>query len=163
MTTPTVTLRPATKEDARTLWKWANDPTVRASAFSQDHIPWENHVQWLHRKLEDPQCLIFIAENKGGTPVGQIRFDCHGRTADIDLHLSPGQRGKGLGVLLVTSGIQKLFEVSEAQQVHAYVKQSNVASQKTFERAGFSRVDKQLVNGVETYRFAFPRRRTDNH
>ncbi|MEK7218316.1 MAG: UDP-2,4-diacetamido-2,4,6-trideoxy-beta-L-altropyranose hydrolase, partial [Patescibacteria group bacterium] len=44
-------LRPATVGDGRTLWEWANDPTVRASAFSSDPIPWEEHMQWFGKKL----------------------------------------------------------------------------------------------------------------
>ena len=57
------------------LGKWANDPQVRANAFSTDLIPLEDHDAWFTARMADQNCLILIAENYDGAAVGQLRVD----------------------------------------------------------------------------------------
>ena len=132
----TLSLRSALQQDAKLLFAWANDPIVRASAFSQDPIEWEQHESWFDKKLSDDKCLIWIAE-VDSMPVGQIRFDCEGDSAEVDLHLAPQQRGKGYGTQLIVSGTQKIFAETPIQSIEASVKKDNAASAKAFEKAGF--------------------------
>lgn len=129
-------LRAATEQDAKLLFAWANDPIIRASAFSQDPIEWEGHESWFEHKLSDESCYIWIAE-ADHCPVGQIRFDCKGDYAEVDVHLSPDSRGKGYGSQLITLGIQKVLNETSVVAIKASVKQGNTASAKAFEKAGF--------------------------
>jgi UDP-2,4-diacetamido-2,4,6-trideoxy-beta-L-altropyranose hydrolase len=39
-----ITLKRATQEDCRLIWKWANDPDVRAASFSSKPIPYDTHT-----------------------------------------------------------------------------------------------------------------------
>jgi len=38
-----IRLRQVTENDCELIWRWANDPDVRNSAFNSDPIPWETH------------------------------------------------------------------------------------------------------------------------
>ncbi|MAE81185.1 MAG: GNAT family N-acetyltransferase [Flammeovirgaceae bacterium] len=135
----TLLLRPATSDDAKMLFEWANDPLVRESAVSQEPIEWESHVAWLEKKLSNDACVMFIAED-ADTAIGQIRFDCEEAKAEIDVHLAPEQRGKGYGSLLITEGAKKLFAETDITTIDALVKEENEASKKAFLKSAFQEV-----------------------
>lgn len=138
-------LRVATAEDRKLLWMWANDPQVRMASFSQEPISWETHVAWFEKKNADPDTEMFIAEDENGNPVGQIRFD---RRSDGDwevgISIAQPMRGRGFGSELVRSGVKALRLKNGPARIHAFVKRSNLASLKVFERSGFKQ------NGIET-------------
>lgn len=151
-------LRPATREDSRLLFAWANDPVVRAASFSTDPIPWEEHVRWFDRKMSDERCRMFIALGAEDLPVGQIRFDIReDGEAEVDLHLAPGERGKGYGTTLIMEGLKALFASTNVQAVHSFVKVSNAASRNAFLKAGFTELKKQSMHGEEVYHLVFQR------
>ena len=101
-------LRKATLEDAELLFSWANDMDVRRNAFQQQDIMWEEHAAWMHKKLGDENCHIYIAridmthvsdELEGAErihifdspptvaserPIGQVRLDVKDGRAEID-------------------------------------------------------------------------------
>jgi spore coat polysaccharide biosynthesis predicted glycosyltransferase SpsG len=58
----TLSLRPANADDARLIWEWASDPTVRAVSFTSVPIPWETHVRWFDSKLSDRKLLSLDCE-----------------------------------------------------------------------------------------------------
>lgn len=142
-------LRTACIEDARLLYDWANDPEVRAMAFSSDPIDWEAHIRWLQKKLNAPNAYIYIAV-KTHEPIGQIRFDIINNTeAQVDIHTKPGMRGKGIGSRIIDLGVNRFFSDSRMKTVHAVIKQENVKSRCAFQTAGFKAVQRKSVNGAE--------------
>lgn len=58
-------LRRCLVEDSDTLYKLANDPTVRVNAFNTSPIPYMEHVEWLKKSIEnkDRQIFILIKDN----------------------------------------------------------------------------------------------------
>ncbi len=149
---PSLTLRPATKEDSRLLFEWANDPHVRATAFVTEQIPWENHERWFTKKLSDPHCTILIALDATQVPVGQIRFDLQDNgEADVDIHLAPGARGKGYGTLLIEKGVASLFHNTETKAIHSFIKADNTASRHAFLKAGFEELPTEHMYGQKVY------------
>ena len=140
--------RPASADDAALLWQWANDPAVRHSAFSPEPIPWEGHQAWFARRLADPDCRIYIAEDWAGQPVGQIRFD---RTpageADVDVSVAPNRRGGGAGAAVIRGGVERVLADGWAPRVHAYIKADNAASVAAFRKAGFAVLGEVEVRG----------------
>jgi len=141
-------LRRAEAKDCRLLWEWVNDPDVRAASFSTEQIPWKKHQSWFLRKMEDPDCYIFIGENDEGTPVGQIRVDQRSsEEGEIDVSLSREFRGCGYGGLLVALGAQRAFAETAWLRLHAFVKAENEASWRAFERAGYKRTGEEQVCG----------------
>jgi UDP-2,4-diacetamido-2,4,6-trideoxy-beta-L-altropyranose hydrolase len=142
-----VWLRPVRAEDCRLLWEWANEPTVRASSFTTEAIPWEQHQQWFAARLNDPNCAFFIALNGAGVPIGQVRGDVSDRAAVISISLDPRFRGTGYGTKLIRKGSEILFERGNVDRVHAFIRHGNDASRKAFEKAGFNKVEDTIVRG----------------
>ncbi len=131
-------LRTARISDARMLWLWANDPAVRAAAFTQSQIPWEAHLDWLRVQLSSTCSLILIATTLWGESVGQIRFNwCDIASAEVDVSVSSEFRGLKLGSRLIKLGCDRLFDDTEVAAVRALIKTNNRSSRFAFEAAGF--------------------------
>ncbi len=132
-------LRRANLDDAKSLWDWANDPSVRKNAFHTEPIPWASHLGWLTKKLQSPDCLIWIGHTDEAS-VGQIRFDVNGSEATIDISIDAKQRGHGFGLELLIKGLAQFFDIKSANKIGALVKHENTASQAIFTAAGFRSV-----------------------
>jgi len=130
-------LRQVSEKDCRLIWTWANDPEVRAASFSSETIPYEHHLSWFESKLNDPSCFFYIAEDSNHEPIGQVRYEREGNEATISISLDRKFRGKGYGPSLLRFASQKLFEISDIQVIHAYIKEGNEASIGAFKKAGF--------------------------
>jgi len=147
-------LRPLTGQDSSLLFEWVNDPEVRAVSFSSEDVTWQAHSQWFEKKLASiatGESAIFVAEDEDGTPIGQIRFDS--RTDgewEVDVSLSAAVRGRGFGGELIRRGVRIMREKGNAGRVHAFVKPSNAASVKAFERSAFRRQGAESVAGHDT-------------
>lgn len=120
-------LRPATMDDAETLFRWRNDPVTRENSISQNIVPWDNHVAWLSASLKRPDRTILIA---GSIPVGTVRFDTIGDITEMSWTIAPEARGKGVGFQMVSAA-------SEGKSLVAKILKHNIASQKIAEKAGF--------------------------
>lgn len=139
-------LRRATPQDARLLWQWANDPEVRRQAFDSAPIPWESHAAWYAGKLGDTRSLLSILEMPDGTPIGQIRFDQRSDGLEVDLSVSPTHRGRGIGCLLITRGLQAAAQRWPAgTTIMAKVLDGNQSSRRVFEASGF------VAKGTRTF------------
>ncbi|MGA7752700.1 MAG: UDP-2,4-diacetamido-2,4,6-trideoxy-beta-L-altropyranose hydrolase [Candidatus Sulfotelmatobacter sp.] len=140
-------LRPAREADRELLWKWANDPHVRAAAFLPEEIPLEQHNAWFASKMNNPNCLILIAEDPAGKQVGQFRVDWRSEhDGEIDVSVSAGSRGSGFGSALIELGVGRVF-AERGQRLNAFVKNENQASRRAFERAGFNTLGEKTVQG----------------
>lgn len=128
-------LRPATGDDARLLFEWANDPQTRAASFNSDPIAWDTHVDWLQRRLNDRDTRIWIGE-VDGDPVGQVRFQRDGGEWEISVVVAPDARGNGHAASLIAAGTRELGE-----PIVARIKPANEASIRAFEKAGYRLVD----------------------
>lgn len=139
-------LRAATAEDCRMFWEWANDPQVRAMAFHSEPIPWEGHCQWFGRRLVSPSSRLFVLEDADGKPVGQVRFD--GVTEgvfEVDVSVSPGRRGGGVGRALIGLGEGALRHELAVRLCRALVKPCNAASLALFRSSGYQ--ERGMVSG----------------
>lgn len=136
-----VALRLATLLDCEIVFEMANDPLTRQNAFNTDQIPHEEHISWFVQKVESKQCLFCIAEIKGNV-IGQIRIDLtqERNQGTIDYSVHHNYRGKGYGAKI----LQQLLSLPEVQKIDMLigeVKIDNIASQKSFLKAGFRKVD----------------------
>jgi len=130
-------LRPASADDGRLLWAWANDPEVRERAFSTDPIPWDTHVAWLADRLADPDAHIWVASDSEGELVGQVRFETRDGTTEIAVTVASAARGRGWGAALIDAGVRRLFSETDVDRVVARVKPDNEPSIRAFESAVF--------------------------
>jgi len=142
-------IRKARLSDCKLYWKWANDPIVRANAFEARPIPWQTHIVWFKEKLEDHNSTLLLMEIEN-EPIGQVRFE---HTTDgyfIDFSISSTHRNRGLGLVLLSSGINHL---KNSQQITFWgeVKKSNRASKAIFEKLEFERAS-PIKKGTILYR-----------
>ena len=145
-----IKLRRAQENDCDLLWKWANDPEVRQSAFNSKDIEFKDHESWFLNKQNDPDCFQYIALNKHNMPIGQIRFDIKDSIAEIDYSIDKDFRGIGLGKVLLKSGIE-LFcgEEGKPITIQGYVKNENEPSKRSFQDAGFIETNKNVIDGYD--------------
>jgi len=143
-------LRPATENDSRLLWEWANDSQVRAASFSSEPIPWETHVAWFAEKLKQQSCRIWIAEIDEKNPVGQIRVDPRADgESEIHVSICKPWRGRSFSEQLIRLGSRSALNGGGCARLHAFIKVANVASLKAFETAGFEPIGVEWIRGAE--------------
>lgn len=145
---PSVSIRRATADDARRLYDWRNEDGMRRASFHGERIDFESHYAWLLRTLVNPERWLFIAELPDHTPVGYIRFDEVGTTAEISVTVDVAHRGRGLGPVVTRSAVSALHLVRPDLVPVALVKAENTASLKSFQDAGFSVVGDRPIDGA---------------
>ena len=150
-----LTLRPVKHTDARLLLDWRNDSVVRENSLSSDDISWSTHLRWLEKKLNSPDCRIWLLE-QSGTPVGQIRFDREGVFAIISLSIASEFRRRGFGSTLLELSASRACRELEVEHLVGIVKADNQASRSAFARAGFREVASLQVDGQNCVRFELP-------
>lgn len=134
-----ITVRSATTADADMFFDWANDPETRANSCSTDSINYENHVAWFNFSLSNANRKMYVCYYHD-KPLGQIRFDTEGDHSVISISLDKVFRGRGLGVDMLQTTID-VFLRENPKNLVAYVKHTNVPSQKMFEKLSFVRVE----------------------
>ena len=132
-----IRIRKASAADCRRIWQWSSDPAVRAESFISDPIPYQDHVEWFKKKISDPDCYLFIAENGDNQPIGQIRFELAGHNATVSVSLDQKHRHKGYGSKIIALASQNIFATTPTNMIHAYIKLSNTVSTSAFKKAGF--------------------------
>ena len=150
-------LRPASVDDCRLLWNWANDPETREVSFSPESVNWGDHVKWLESKLGDPDCVLLVASDGEGTSIGQVRFDVGGGEAIISVSVDKAFRNRGYGNRIIRLACENVFETARIGSIHAYVKEGNDGSAKAFFRAGFKRSGICMVKGQKAFHFVLER------
>jgi UDP-2,4-diacetamido-2,4,6-trideoxy-beta-L-altropyranose hydrolase len=152
-----LTLRRARADDCAIVWEWANDATVRVASFSSAPIPWEQHARWFDAKITDPACAFYIALDREGTPIGQVRYDIGEDEAIVSISIDQQFRRRGLGSTMIRLASQELFADSRASLIHAYIKDTNAPSYRIFEKAGFQCIEKTTVSGHPAFHFVLRR------
>jgi UDP-2,4-diacetamido-2,4,6-trideoxy-beta-L-altropyranose hydrolase len=150
-------LRPVRAEDCRQIWEWANEAEARSASFSQEPIPWEDHVKWFSARVDSPSCLFYVATNSGENPVGQIRFDVEADEAVLSVSLAKEARGHGYGSPLIVQGAQRCFADSRVDLIRAYVKPTNETSIHAFEKTDFVPAKSVEVRGQTMRQFVLER------
>ena len=130
-----INLRPVIQEDCERIWKWSNDPSVRAISFSKSFIEWEEHVRWFTKRKETP--FFYIALGQDGIPLGQVRVDPINSESVISMMIDGGFRNQGYGEKLIKNACAEVFRSSDIEEIHAYIEKDNKASFRTFIKAGF--------------------------
>ncbi len=131
-------MRPATLGDAQLLFDGRNTEAVRRRSLETGVIEWPAHQNWLTASLSNPRRLLLIAEADDG-PVGVLRYDLRGFTAEVSIYLFEGRFGLGWGRALLTRG--ETFVKAhwpELQSLTAQVLPANQPSLKVFLEAGFT-------------------------
>lgn len=133
-----VSFRVANEKDAKTLFDWTNDPSVRSNSLNTEPIAWEAHLNWFEEKLRSEDSQIYIFE-VGKKPIGQVRLDFKYDHWLINYSIDSKFRGKGYGKVL----IRKILDLNTFIPLKAIVKPDNIASLKVFTALGFNETNKE--------------------
>lgn len=147
MKAESIKVRPAVREDAELLFRWTNDPVVRAQSFSSEPVAWESHCAWLDRMLADADSLIFVGQTDEGEPIGTVKFSREGTEATIGVSIATEARGLGYATPLILRGVREAAGRHGIGLVHAYIKTDNQASVRAFQAAAFEHVEPTTVGG----------------
>jgi UDP-2,4-diacetamido-2,4,6-trideoxy-beta-L-altropyranose hydrolase len=148
-----LSLRPATPEDCRRVWEWANDPIARSVSFHSALIPWEDHVRWFSQKLADPASRFLIATDHQGVPIGTSRCDERDGRGVISVNLAPAARGRGLGTQLIRRTCMLAWQGFQFNVIDAYIKPGNQASILAFSQAGFAPAGSTTIQEAQALRY----------
>ena len=148
-----IQLRKATIEDAKVIWRLANDPLVRSMSFISRPIPWEEHIVWYEGQLNSKTALFYILENAQHEFLGNVRFALEAGTARISIALAEGARGGGAGARSIKASCASAFEEPGIERVEAYIRPSNPASAKAFKNAGFTLKEETQAYGENAWLF----------
>lgn len=151
------TLYPVTRDDARIIWEWANDPEARLVSFATEPIPWEHHLQWFEAMLSNPDKIMYLVRDTSTTPIGQVRFDVVGQEATISISVDRCYRGKGYGSSIIWLASHNLFNTTDVQTIHAYVKLDNDKSHRSFLKAGYRHVTDTTINTTPARQYSMHR------
>jgi spore coat polysaccharide biosynthesis predicted glycosyltransferase SpsG/RimJ/RimL family protein N-acetyltransferase len=135
----TWTIRKVTENDRSSCLEWSNDPDVRVQSYNTSAIDEATHNEWFTRKLEDPYSWFYILESNN-VPFAQIRFQVSDNTATLGYLISSSHRGKGHGAAVLASGIKEFIrDYGSPVVLIAFVKMTNIASSKSFEKFNFKK------------------------
>jgi UDP-2,4-diacetamido-2,4,6-trideoxy-beta-L-altropyranose hydrolase len=135
--TSDIEIRAARLDDARNLFEWRNDPSVRAASRTTDLIDWDTHQSWLKSVLNTPSRSLLIGL-RAGSAVGVVRFDVQGEEAEVSIYLVPGDHVPGQGRGLLQSAERWLAaNRPEVGRLRAQVSHGNERSQRLFLGAGY--------------------------
>ncbi len=133
-------VRCAKADDENLLLRWANDPLVRKNAFDPALISPETHKAWFSSRLKMPDtCKLYVVETSQGYPIGQVRFEVASGHWEVHYALSAEARGKGLGRKFLKVALQEFARSGVTKMLFGRVLTENKASQKIFEKLGFSK------------------------
>ena len=141
-----VSFRSVRQDDKELLLQWRNEPTTWRCCIQCRPVTAQEHENWFEGIWTRDDVKLFILLYNG-TPVGQIRYDLQKLESKVSLTVSPNYRGKGVGVegLLRTSA--EMFKVTAITQVVALVRNDNISSLRCFEKVGFLKSGKQMIQG----------------
>ena len=125
MTSASLSLRPATLEDAQLLLAWRNDPLTRAMSQTHGVIDLQAHIAWLRHRLSQAEPGLYVVEHNEGA-VGTIRID----DEEISYTVAPERRGEGFGTAMLILAHDR-FGAKRAR-----IRRDNLASQRAAEKAG---------------------------
>lgn len=148
-----LSLRRAGINDKKKIFEWVNEKLTRANSFSTDAISFETHSVWYDNKMKDEKAVYFIGE-KSDSPIGLIRFDKgEGGLTIVGILIDVQYRGKGLSAELLRKACAEYLKMNTDDIIYAYIKTENIASVKSFTKAGFVFDQSLLIKNTATVRY----------
>lgn len=133
-----IALRPMQEGDAATLFRFQTASGARVYARNPEPPSWDEHRAWFEKRLADTTRPFFMIE-VAGEPAGMVRLDQReGRPGEYEVSIlvDPAWQKQGLG----QTALRLLRLCYPDLTVFAHVSPQNVASQKIFENAGYTKI-----------------------
>lgn len=147
-------LRKANINDSRFLWHLRNQKQVRENSFNTKRILYKDHLNWLNNVLKDKNVYLYVIQDTN-QPIGQIRFGVKKEKAFVNISISRNFRNRGLGRKILKTASRHFLKNKSLKAIVAYVKEENIASLICFQKAGYARKGKKVINGCNFQRLNF--------
>ena len=139
-----IQLRPATSADINLVFNWQQLPQTRRYALTPRAPSWEEHQQWMKRKLSsacDYMYIITTSFEEQEHSVGMVRLDNAGdNRVIISILIDPQYYGLGIGY----AALNEVATRHSDKTIEATVKSENKASQKLFTKAGYIQREREI-------------------
>ena len=144
---PDVRLRSPRREDCEMILEWRNDPWIVSLAKSRQPVPEHVHRTWFAHQLTRDDSRLFIIQfraecHSGYQDAGIARIDKDPKregVALISIYLRREFTGRGIGGQALRQAVACAFSVfPDIAILRAEIQRTNVASIKSFRRAGFA-------------------------
>jgi len=131
-------LRPATMEDADTLYVWRNDLETCANSRHTSPVPRRRHDLWMeiNVKYGYPTRVVLIAETGDNVPVCVVDFasaDPKTESFEVNVTVAPRLRGHGYGSAALALACKRMKD----KALKAEIRTENRASRRIFRKSGF--------------------------
>jgi UDP-2,4-diacetamido-2,4,6-trideoxy-beta-L-altropyranose hydrolase len=134
-----IRVRRARAEDGEALLAWRNQPEIRSASRDTAQIDRADHDRWLAGVLAGGERRLLIGE-LDGEPIGVVRFDGDGNTAEVSIYRIPSPATAGAGPSLLRAAEAWLREHHpDIRLLRAEVLRDNQPSHQLFLDAGYSR------------------------
>lgn len=141
--------RKASFQDVTQYFEWVNNPLVRTQSFNTNKISIEEHTKWFTKAINDNSKLMLIFSDNN-VNIGQVRVEITAESeAIIDISIDEKQRGNGYASQLLQIATDEFLCINPQHIINAHIKTENIASIKSFLKAGFI-IDKQNDNNNDT-------------
>lgn len=142
-------LRKVNFEDALEIFNLSNDDIVRRNSFNSQKIEWKDHLIWLKKKIEDENCIYLAIVDNLNKFYGLVRFDIDSinKIAIIGISLKENIRGIDLASIIINKAVNELSKIKRVKLIKAYIKNENIPSIKSFEKAKFVLLDNLIIKG----------------
>ncbi len=125
-------------EDLELYFSWVNDYDVREQSFNSNLIKLDDHKKWFESVIKDENYFMLIFKNIEGNYIGQIRIQKISiKEAVISISIDSSYRGRGYAKEMLIIASKSFLEINKDFIINAYIKDSNLISKFSFEKAGF--------------------------
>ena len=144
-----VTFRAADKSDLQRTFEWASDEMVRKNSYHSEPITIKKHTNWFLNKIvnENTLFLIVLVNNR---PAGIVRYENDSTEAVVGILIGKEYRGQNLASHILSKSAPIYFEKFE-KPILAFIKKQNIASIKSFEKAGYTFSEEKEILGHQSY------------
>lgn len=137
-----ITFRRAHGSDCDKLWQWRNSSSVRQGSADPGEIDLAEHRRWFKESLSNPGRILLVAE-RGGEPLGVVRFDLDERLATVSVYRIPGSAASGGLVREASRWLRE--QRPDLRGIVAEVLAENEASFAAFVDAGYRPIKNCLL------------------
>ncbi len=136
-----IAIRKAVRDDVLDVFAIANNKEARANSINQSEIKFEDHKVWFNKKIYSDECVFFVVESRENHKIiAYIRYEKEGDDWVVSINLKDGFQGMGLGTRIIKEASDKI-----RGNITAVVREANIASVKSFKKAGYSEISSVLI------------------
>jgi len=148
-------LRKAELKDMNNTYELSNDSEVRKYSFHIDRIDIETHKIWFADKINNPNCLLLIAEINNNF-IGQLRFEKQNSQAILSISVVNEYRHLGVGRFMFQKGLHSLKACyPDLRYITAFVKKDNDISKAFFKNLNFRYEGKKIIRNQDAIEYRF--------